>query len=268
MPEPDVFLNSAGDPISILDYQGNATVVYRYGQSHWPSAYNSGYLGDPGALTALAGSTISVADTVIENRLIDDAIRPDADGIIIRNCVLTAGWFGVDATSAATNLLIEDCTIIGGANCGIALNGMVGATVRRCNISGGADGMKVGGTDITVRDNYIHDLAQAAESHNDGIQCSSGTGLSFLHNWIASPDTSCIAMFAGQGTWTDVLIQDNYLTGPGYPLYAAGADGTYIRIQTNTFGTWGYGPVSDWNSAGTGNVWSGNVLPDGTPVNP
>lgn len=235
----------------------------------WPSATNSGYLGSMGALTDLAGSTISTPGTVIENRRIIDAIRPNAGNIVIRNCVLMAGWFGVDATAAASNLLIEDCTVIGGANCGIALSGMAGATVRRCNISGGSDGMKVGGTAITVRDNFIHDLDQSPGSHNDGIQCATGTGLIFRHNWIDSPDTSCIAMFQGQGTWTNVLIEDNHLTGPGYPLYAAGTSGTYIRVQSNEFGTWGYGPVSDWNATGTGNVWSGNTLAStGAPVNP
>lgn len=235
----------------------------------WPDASNTGYLGNPAALTDLNGSTISTPGTVIENRRIIDAIRPNAGNITIRNCVLLAGWFGVDATSAASNLRIEDCTVIGGANCGIALSGMTAAIVQRCNISGGSDGMKVGGTGITVRDNYIHDLATGPESHNDGIQCSTGSGLTFKHNWIASPDTSCIAMFAGQGTWTNVLIDGNYLTGPGYPLYAAGTSGTYIRVQGNTFGQWGFGPVTDWNATGVGNVWSGNVRAGtGVPVNP
>ena len=235
----------------------------------WPDATNTGYLGSMGDLTDLAGGTISTPGTVIENRRIIDAIRPNAGNITIRNCVLLAGWFGVDATSAASNLRIEDCTVVGGANCGIALSGMTGAMVRRCNISGGSDGMKVGGVGITVRDNFIHDLDTSPGSHNDGIQCATGSGLTFRHNWIHSPDTSCIAMFSGQGTWTNVAIEDNYLTGPGYPLYAAGPSGTYIRVQGNHFGEWGYGPVTDWNAAGLGNLWSGNVLAStGAPVNP
>lgn len=239
------------------------------GLEAWPSALNTGYLGNPASLTDLNGSTISTPGTVIENRRIIDAIRPNAANIIIRNCILQSGWFGVDATSAATNLLIEDCTVIGGANCGIALNGMSGATVRRCNISGGSDGMKVGGYGITVQDNYIHDLDQSPGSHNDGIQCSTGTGINFIHNWIDSPDTSCIAMFQGQGTWNNVLVERNHLTGPGYPLYAAGSSGSYIRVIENRFGTWGFGPVTDWNPAGLGNVWSGNYrASDGAPVNP
>lgn len=235
----------------------------------WPSATNTGFLGDPTSLTNMSGTTISTPGTVIEGRRINDAIRPNAANIIIRNCIILGGWFGVEATSAATNLLIEDCTIIGGANCGVALGSMSGATVRRCNISDGADGMKVSGTSILVADNWIHDLAVVGESHNDGIQCGSGTGLIFRHNWIESPDTSCIAMFQGQGIWTGVQVDHNHLTGGGYPLYAPGTSGTYIRVTGNEFANWGYGPVSDWNPSAIGNVWSGNVLAgNGAPINP
>lgn len=239
------------------------------GLQTWPNASNVGFLGNPNTLTDISGSTISTPGTVIENRRISDAIVPNAGNITIRNCILLGGWFGVDATSAAAGLVIEDCTVIGGANCGIALNNVANAVVRRCNIYGGSDGIKVGGSSIVVQDNYIHDLDSGPESHNDGIQCSSATGLIFRHNWIESPDTSCIAMFQGQGSWTNVLIENNHLTGPGYPLYAAGSSGSYIQVKDNSFGTWGYGPVSDWNAAGLGNVWSGNYLAsNGAVVNP
>lgn len=239
------------------------------GLQDWPNASNVGYLGDPEALTDIAGYTISTPGTVIENRRVIDVIRPNAGNITIRNCILLGGWFAVDATSSASGLVIEDCTVIGGANSGIALTNVTGATIRRNNVSGGSDGMKVGGSNITVMDNYIHDLDTTEESHNDGIQCSSTTGLIFRHNWIESPDTSCIAMFQGQGSWTNVLIENNHLTGPGYPLYAAGSSGSYIQVKDNSFGTWGFGPVSDWNAAGLGNVWSGNYLAStGAVVNP
>jgi hypothetical protein len=239
------------------------------GLDTWPSAANVGYLGDPEDLVDMSGSTISTPNTVIEGRRIYDAIRPNAGGIRIRNCILEAGWFGVDATSAASGLIIEDCTIIGGLNCGISLDNVTGAVIRRCNISGGADGIKVGGSNLVVQDNYIHDLSTSEGSHNDGVQCSSATGLIFRHNWIESPDTSCIAMFDGQGSWNNVLIENNHLTGPGYPLYGAGASGSYIQVKNNRFGEWGYGPVSDWDSAGLGNVWSGNYqASNGASVNP
>lgn len=235
--------------------------------SQWPDATNSGYLGSMGALTDLAGYTVSTPGTVIENRRIIDAIRPNAGNIIIRNCVLSAGWFGVDATAAASNLLIEDCTVIGGANCGLSV--VASATVRRCNISGGSDGMKISGSGVTVRDSFIHDLDTSPGSHNDGIQCGSGSGLVFRHNWIDSPDTSCIAMFQGQGTWTNVLVEKNHLTGGGYPLYAPGSSGTYIRVIDNEIDNWGFGPVSDWASAAVGNVWSGNIRAStGAPITP
>ena len=51
----------------------------------WPDATNTGYLGSMGALTDLAGYTVSTPGTVIENRRINDAIRPNAGNIVIRN---------------------------------------------------------------------------------------------------------------------------------------------------------------------------------------
>jgi hypothetical protein len=235
----------------------------------FPDRWNTGFQGNPTTLPTINGKTYQTPGEVIENVRIVDAIRPDAANIIIRNCIILGGHFGVAATENATNLIVEDCTVIGGNNCGITLDGPTGAIVRRCNISGGADGMKVRGTNLEVSDTYIHDLAVVAgESHNDGIQCGSGTGLVFRHNSIASPDTSCIAMFKDQGTWSDVLIEDNFLTGPGWVIYAPGPDGVGIRIRNNLFGTWGYGPVTDWNPGAVGNEWSNNTRLNGDVISP
>ena len=183
----------------------------------------------------------------------------------IRNCIITAGWYGIDTNLSATGLLVEDRTIIGGLNCGISAIAS-NAMIRRCHFYGGDDGMKIGGNNVTVRDCYIHDLAESEEAHNDGVQCYSGTGVTFYDNWIESPDTSCIAMFEGQGTWDDIRIERNRLIGGGYPLYAGGTSATNVKVLDNTLSSWGYAPYTDWNASGVGNVWSGNVSADGSPI--
>jgi hypothetical protein len=212
------------------------------------------------ALSPLIGYTISTPGTVIQNRLVSDSLNVNAANVTIRNCVINAGWFGIDVHAAGSGLLVEDCTIIGGLNCGILVGSGLSTMIRRCNLYGGEDGIKVAGHAVTVRDCYIHDLNKKEDSHNDGIQCSSGTSLTFYNNWIESPDTSCIAMFESQGTWDDVLIERNRLIGGGYSLYAGGSDATNTRVLNNTFSGWTYGPYTDWNSEGVGNVWSGNTV--------
>jgi hypothetical protein len=126
--------------------------------------------------------------------------------------------------------------------------------------------MKISGNNVLIQDNYIHDLYSAdPEAHNDGIQCESSAGLKFIHNTIASKDTSCISMFAGQGTWSDIVIDNNWFSGPvAYCVYAGLA--TNLRIRDNRFAQWVFGPVTDWSA--TGNVWSGNTNASGTIINP
>ena len=131
--------------------------------------------------------------------------------------------------------------------------------------------MKLPGTGRHNEDCYIHDLdTSGVDPHNDGIQCYSGSGWTFRHNHIICPDTSCIAMFNGQGTWSDVLIESCLFDGnPAYSIYAPGAGADEIRVLGNTFGGWLHGPVTDWDPVGVGWEWSGNVRKTtGAPVTP
>lgn len=229
----------------------------------WPSVSNTGYLGDTNQLVAMSGTTLTTPNQIIENRIITDAIRPEANNITIRNCVINAGYYGVFANTAdGAGLIVEDCTIIGGSNCGVLIDGPQNVTIRRCNLSGGADGMKIGGNSVTVQDCYIHDLHHEEGDHNDGIQVSGGTNLQFIHNWIESIDTSCIGMFDNiSGTYVGTVVRGNHLSGSGYPLYAGGAKSTGMIVEDNEFINWGTAPVTYWN-AGGGNVWSNNTRAD------
>ena len=231
----------------------------------WPSASNTGYLGSQG-LTNQNGYTVTTPGAVIEYKNITGTLVIDAANVTVRNCQINSGFFGIETTSRARYLVVEDCTVIGGGDCGIAATQSNDVIVRRNNVSGGFDGMKIAGTNVLVEDNYIHNLQGGASAHNDGIQCGSSTNLTFRHNYIAARDTSCIAMFQGQGTYNTVLVENNYLANAGYLLYSPGTTGSNIRVMGNTFVNWGWGPVSDW-VVKTGNVWSGNVNGSGSPVN-
>lgn len=230
----------------------------------WPDATNSGYQGNPGDLISTSGRVINTADTIIEGEDILDALIIQAPRVTVRNCILRGGFYGIDTTDAADDLLIEDCTFIGGSDSSLALVAVLNPIVRRCDFSGGQDAIKIAATNGLIQDNYIHDLLEGAEIHNDGIQVTGAAGIDIIHNYISSRDTSSIAMFAGQGTYDSVTIQNNYLTGdtgtpPGYNIYAGGVDGTNIVVDGNTFGNWGFGPVTEWAPAGVGNAWTNNV---------
>lgn len=228
-----------------------------------PDETNTGYLGDLGDLTPLSGYTVTTPGAVIENRLITGTLYLEAPGIQVRNNVWTdGGFFCIDTGGVATDAVIEDNTMVGGGNCAIAMNAD-GATVRRNNISDSTDGMKWGGSDGLIISNYIHDLTVGPESHNDGIQCFGPiSGLQFINNTIHSVDTSCIGIH--NDSWTDILIEDNLMTGTGYILSLA--NGTDVRVRRNTMGDWGFGPVTNFNPAASGNVWELNIDLDGVPI--
>lgn len=233
--------------------------------SAWPDASNTGHRG---ALVKTAGRTIRSSTTVIEGEHITGTLTIDAANVVVRNCRIDAGFFGIEATSSARGLIVEDCTIVGGGDSGVASTRAADVIIRRNNVYGGFDGMKIAGTNVIVERNFIHDLASGPEAHNDGIQVyGSGVNLQFIGNAIYARDTSCIAMFPGKGfKYNEVLVKGNLLTGAGYLLYAGGQDGTGIRVLGNTFGDWGWGPVSDYWESRTGNEWSGNVTRSGQPL--
>ena len=227
----------------------------------WPNASNTGYLGNEADLVPTSGRTINDSGVIIENERITDTLAINGANVTVRNCVILGGFFGIDASDTADGLIIEDTTFIGGDNCCVAVNAATDVTIQRCNISAGEDGIKIAATNGLVANNFIHDLQADVESHNDGIQVTGALGIVIEGNYIEGRDTSDIAMFEADGAYDNVIIRNNYLTGeeslaPGYSLYAGGINGTNIQVLNNTFGAWGFGPVTEWDAS---NTWSGNV---------
>lgn len=87
-----------------------------------------------------------------------------------------------------------------------------------------------------------------------------------------TPQTDCIALFGSNGgSYNDVLVENNYLGGSGYVVYAAGErpGAKNVRFIGNKFTTqwWtnggNFGPVAAQATWGSdGNVASGNVWAD------
>jgi hypothetical protein len=237
-------------------------------ESGWPDATNTGWQAAMGSLTAMGSTTISTASTTVDLRSITGPLGVNAANVTIKRSTITGGFFAVDASANADNLLIEDCTISNITATGILFDGLTGITIRRCNIYDSEDAIKGSGTNVLVEDCYLHDPKVAgADPHNDGFQIQGANGVIVRRNRIQWVDTSCISMFDGQGIVDDCLIENNYLGSKGsaapnlvgWLLYLAGSGGTNIRVLNNHFGNWLYGPGTDFNSGATGNLWSGNV---------
>src|SRR5882672_7893577 len=159
-----------------------------------PDATNTGVPAGV-SLTVMNGDvTVSMNDTTIDAQdihgfLIIKASRVRVTRSIVRGRVATANGAGIRMQSG-TDILIED-TEVALANPSAYLDGISGSnfTVRRANIHGGVDGMKLG-SNSTVECSYIHDLMSfdsdpnqnGGPTHNDAIQILSGTGIHIVGN--------------------------------------------------------------------------------------
>jgi hypothetical protein len=246
-------------------------------------------LSNPGALKASGSVVADKPGAVVQNLDISGAITVNADNVTIRN-VRVAGSSStalIKIAEGVRNTTIEDCKIevsSGGANGGIGYLGY-DTTVRRCEITGYADGIKAESGGL-YEYNYIHMSKPAGSAkHLDGIQGSGDSNYTIRRNVIDSPisagGNSAIFVQAwwGQGNSHvhDVVVEQNYVSGGNYVVYLEGGkdkDGSNpaswvhdYRLIDNVFGPSGnrYGLLRVANCAET--TVQGNTLIGGGTVN-
>lgn len=193
----------------------------------WPSASNTGVPSGT-VLTSYTGpSTITTDGTIIDSKTITSCIVIQADDVVIRKCRIVSGgcFFNIlNEFDQGQRLLVQDCEIDGLNNLsGDCSANVCHATLRRCNLHGTVDGMKVG-DGVTVEDCYIHDLYVdlVADTHNDGIQSLGTDDLTIRHNTIICPAGGTSAIILSTGSASDmrnILIDNNLLAGGGYTVY-------------------------------------------------
>jgi hypothetical protein len=269
-PAPDL---TAADKGAAADTQppvdAKPTVDVGPGPVGFPGPGNTGV---PAGVTLVSSGSVKVTQdgTVLDGKDIKGDVDIQAQNVVLKNCrvVVSGSYWGIIIRSGS--LTVTDCEIYGGGDSGQGIFNPYQRplTVKRCDISGFADGIM---SDVgLVEDNYIHDLQGGPGSHHDGFQNGGGGPLTIRHNTILNPhgETSAIALFQDFGVPHDVLIENNLLGGGGYTVYGgAGSKGTAtnIKVLNNQFskkyfakgGQWG--PVAYWDSKGAGNTWNGNT---------
>ncbi len=248
----------------------------------YPDATTTGVPANT-TLTNYAGPlTITKAGTVIDSKRITGCLVIKANDVIIRKSLIKSGgcFFNVLSDNGNSGLQLVDVEVDGVNNLtgDSAINGS-GLTCLRCNLHGTVDGIKAG-SNVVVQDSYIHDLAQSAVSHNDGIQSLGTSSLSIVHNTIVVQDgaTSAVILSTGAASpMRNVIIDNNLLAGGAFTVYAgyqAGTDSpskmSNIVVSNNRFSTiifprsGAYGPIT---SADPPVVVHGNVWHDGPNAN-
>ena len=214
----------------------------------WPDASNTGVPAGT-TLTPSGGVTVSQAGAVIDARDISGPVVVNAPNVTIRRSrIRTNAMWVVESNS--TGLVIQDSELLnrptaGQNNCHNAI-GSSGFSVVRSEISGCENAADIGGDNVTMTDNYIHDLDTTGPSyvwgndpHTDGLQMSPGAdNIVVRHNWIdptvGGGATSAIIMGVN-GAQHNVWIEDNYLDGrnASYALYANRQPSTNVNINRN-----------------------------------
>ena len=253
----------------------------------WPGPESTGVPAGT-ALAPLNGETTLLATPgeVVDGKDVTGCLTITASNVTlrrfrIRGCarepVISVGY-------GLTGVVIEDCEIDGGRlNPNASAVGYDGYTIRRCDIHGTGSGLHMT-NNVVIEDNWVHDLHEGEDSHNDAVLTNGGRNLVIRHNTLENPhtQTAVVALYGDVEAVVDVVVEDNLLDGGGYTVYggsvagkphSAGASG--IRFVNNRFGRrfhpegGRYGPVSGFDPGRPGNVWAGNVWHDsGAPVEP
>jgi hypothetical protein len=181
---------------------------------------------------------------------------------IRRTRIRCNSWFPIRQYPQFTGLVVEDTEIDGlDSSAGVAI-GFAHYTVRRAHIHRVADGPRMG-SDTTVEDSYIHDLAPCKGCHNDGIQSTGGERLIIRGNNIQNPmrQTSAIMLSGVSSPVSRVRIEDNLLNGGNYTIYLRGLSKGDVIVRGNRFGrAFVYGLLSKESMAKP--TWIGNVWND------
>ena len=216
-------------------------------------------------LTPSSGLTISASGTV-EDLDIDGTVIIDANNVTLQNCKITSDevWV-VRIIDGHTGVIVQDCEI-DGTGTGEGSHGILGTgTFSRNNIYGVENGITVqSGGPTLIEDNYIHDLLAAGAPHYDGIQMDGSiSDVTIRHNTVVNTFTQTSAIMIDNyfGSISDIVVDNNYLSGGSYTIFvdgrfAGGGTVSDIHITNNHIVASEYGYIF---YAPTAPTWTGNV---------
>jgi len=266
----------------------------------FPGPDNTGV--PPGTtLTNYTGScTISTANTIIDSKIVNCDLTINASGVTIRKSIINGS---VESSSASNvSFVIEDSLIDGNdpwacINCGVGYRNF---TVLRTEIIGTNRGAYCE-SNCLIEDSWIHgtNLEPVASNLAHASASRAEQNTTMRHNTLSCDFTGpypnnelgCSADITGYPDFAPIhhntfegnlLIANNQ--GIGYCAYGGGtagkpyssdpANATFIVFRNNVFQRGpnnkcgAYGPVTDFKSGRTGNVWENNRWSDGALVNP
>lgn len=287
------YLHGAGRPVK-SSQQSNyyVDVIFRPDAEASPPADFPGpdNTGVPTGVTLApytGPQTITTPGTSLDAQSLDGSLLIQARDVTISRSHIN-GHIMITTSGSVT---ITD-SVIDGATFSDATVGGYNMTMRRTEILGSRQSVSCGGN-CDIQDSWLHAqyMLPGSAWHGDGFISNGGSNVLLRHNTLAC-DTSptgyggaCSAALAAYGDFAPISnhTYDNnlFVSSPaGYCMYAGyeprkpyGSQATNVRVTNNVFqrGSSGkcavYGPVASVAPDGSaGNVFSGNVWDDGTPL--
>lgn len=265
-----------------------------------PTANGRSYPG-PATTGVPAGTQLTPYDgpceitqdgTVIEAKEVGCALVVKAADVVVSKSLLRGPVnLDTDATDGQRwSMTVQDSEIDGGTG-QIAAIGWGNMTILRSDVHGGQTAVQclTSARYCTVRDSWLHGqyLPDGADWHLGGFLSNGGSNIELTGNTIACdavPNaagggcTGNINLLPDFAPISEVTIAGNLLRaseGSAYCTYGGDSDSKpfpnadHVVYQRNVFerGSSGrcaaYGPVTSFDRAGRGNVWSGNLWDDG-----
>ncbi|WP_405218125.1 hypothetical protein [Agrococcus sp. Ld7] len=258
----------------------------------FPSAATTG-VPDGTVLSPYTGPcTIQTNDVVIDGAIIDCDLRVLAQNLQITNSIIN-GHIYSDSDFFNGSFSMSDSEVRMPQSAGTGV-GDVNFTLTRVEVTGGSRSVNCA-ADCTVQDSYLHGQYTDYRGIDHESAIRMGANSTIRHNTITCdaapvpPDAGCSAALTGYGDFGVVQnnsIDDNLIDGGpdgsmGYCAYGGSTPGkpysegvNNIRFTNNIFmrgpngncGIWG--PITSFDSAAPGNVWTNNIWDDGAPVAP
>jgi hypothetical protein len=173
---------------------------------------------------------ITTPGTVISGLDIHGSVTISAPNVVLKNSIVRGGTtlpthghciVEDNGKGNGLNFLIED-TELAPTNVNYYQNDICGGnfTALRINSHSGVDTMDIAGSNVTLKDSWLHDTTHFDYSpehnngtHNDGIEITVGSNINISHNVIRGGGNSAIQITQDQGVTTGLTIANNWFDG-------------------------------------------------------
>lgn len=275
----------AGTTLTTLTSATNAAAV---------GGLNSGWSWDGAKITLTANNAMIDALNVTSSNQSGTIVLSGFSNVTIQRCLITntgggTGSHGINILTAISGVTIQRCNINGGNattqrlhdsifdTTGLATNVLIAYNDFqwwRTAILFGSQGLITG--------NYLHDIGYISGDHTNGMLTpvaptgSPGAVLTISGNtiWTNHSETDAIMLNPNSSSNNigNTTVTGNLLAGGSNTFYGGNFGGnttSYIVVTGNYFSTRYYansgssGTHAQYQTAGVGNVWSGNTWYDG-----